>query len=93
MLKSLLKKPIYFDHSATTPTNPKVAKVIARYLSSRYGNPSSVHESGLIAKASIELARESIARDLKCRAEQLIFTGSGTESNNLAIQGILGPTR
>lgn len=90
MFQNFLKKRIYLDHSATTPTDPKVVKVIKRYLSRRYANPSSVHESGLIAKASVELARESIARDLKCRAEQITFTGSGTESNNLAIQGLVG---
>ena len=90
MVTNLFKKKVYLDHSATTAIHPQVAKVIKRYLKHRYANPSSAHESGLIARASIELARESIAKALDCSSEQLIFTGSGTESNNLALQGFLG---
>ncbi|HAS74252.1 MAG TPA: cysteine desulfurase NifS, partial [Clostridiales bacterium UBA8960] len=71
MDRNLVQKHVYLDHSATTAIHPQVSKVIKRYLKKPYANPSSAHESGLIAKASIELARESIAKSLNCRSNQL----------------------
>lgn len=87
MVLDLLKKKTYLDYSATTPVHPRVRKTISRYLSKRYANPSSVHDSGMVAKASVERARESIAKTLHCSSEHLIFTGSGSEANNLAVLG------
>lgn len=59
------------------------------YLDEEYGNPSSIHRSGLVARGSIEMARERIANVLNCSSDELIFTGSGTEGNNTAIRGAL----
>jgi cysteine desulfurase len=87
MLSKLLSKKIYMDNSATTVTRKEVAKEINRYMSNRYGNPSSAHRSGVIARGSIELARESIAKILNCSSSEIIFTGSGSEGNNTSIKG------
>lgn len=90
MMMNIFKRRIYLDNSATTKTHPDVIRKMIRYMKHRYANPSSVHNSGIVAKASVELARESIAKHLDCDSEQLVFTGSGSEANNMAIKGILG---
>ncbi len=89
LLKRTLRTKIYLDNTATTRTRPEVVSAINRYFAGRYGNPSSAHRSGLIARGSIEMARERIAQALNCSSNELIFTGSGSESNNLAIKGVL----
>jgi cysteine desulfurase len=84
----LFKKTIYLDNTATTRTSNEVVRTITKYFKSDYGNPSSIHTMGNIARGSIEMARERIARVLNCASDEIIFTGSGTESNNLAIRGM-----
>ncbi len=79
----------YFDNSATTRTRREVQNVMKKYFNSRYGNPSSTHKMGMIAKGSIEMARESIATVLNSKSHELIFTGSGSEANNSAIYSAL----
>ncbi|MFC1592347.1 aminotransferase class V-fold PLP-dependent enzyme [Thermodesulfobacteriota bacterium] len=81
------KKKAYFDNTATTRTRKEVVKVMQKYFSKDYANPTSIHESGLIARGSIEMARERIANVLRVTSEELIFTSSGSESNNLAVYG------
>ena len=78
---------IYLDHAATTPLDPRVYEAMLPYLSSDYGNPSSFHTLGKRAKDATEDARLRIARLLGARAEEIVFTSGGTESNNLAILG------
>ncbi len=80
-------KTIYLDYAATSPTDPEVLEKMLPYFSSRYGNPSSLYQSGRRAKRAIELAREDTAKILGCSPEEIIFTGSGTESDNLAVVG------
>ncbi|MCP4138253.1 MAG: aminotransferase class V-fold PLP-dependent enzyme [bacterium] len=81
------RKQIYFDNTATTRVRREVIREMRKYYHARYGNPSSIHKDGLVARGSIEMARERIAAVLGCHAEEIIFTGSGSESNNLAITG------
>ncbi|MDR1701560.1 MAG: aminotransferase class V-fold PLP-dependent enzyme [Sporomusaceae bacterium] len=81
------KKNIYLDNTATTRTRREVIAEMNKYFSAVYANPSSIHQDGLIARGSLEMARERIAGALGCLAAELIFTGSGSESNNLAIRG------
>ena len=81
-------KTIYLDHGSTTPVRKEVLKESLPYFSKIYGNPSSFHTTGLIAKKEINKARKKIAKILNCEEEEIIFTGSGTESINLAIKGI-----
>src|SRR5262245_20152697 len=78
---------IYLDYSATTPVDPRVVEAMTPYFSGSFGNPSSVHRFGQIAEAAIDSARESVARVLNCRPDEIVFTSCGSESDNLAIRG------
>ena len=79
---------IYLDYAATTPVDKEVLKAMMPYFSDKFGNASSVHSFGQEAIAAMDQAREKIAELLNCRFDEIIFTGSATEANNLAIQGI-----
>ncbi len=81
-------KTIYLDNAATTPLRPEVRGVMIPYLDHVYGNPSSMHHIGREAKIALEDARGLIASVLHIEEHEIIFTGSGTEANNLAIIGI-----
>lgn len=80
-------KSIYLDHAATTPLDAEVLEYMLPYYGDRYGNPSSLHASGRRSLFAMEEARAAIARTLGALPEEIIFTGSGTESDNLAILG------
>ncbi len=79
--------PIYLDYAASTPVHPRVLDAMRPYFSESFGNPSSVHRYGQRAEAALESARETVASILKCRADEIIFTSCGTESDNLALHG------
>src|SRR3989338_2373595 len=79
-------KPIYLDYAAATPLDPTVERVILKYAKV-FGYPSSLHGFGQAAKAILDQSRTKIGRVLNCRPEELVFTGSGTEADNLAILG------
>ncbi|MDD3083616.1 MAG: cysteine desulfurase family protein [Candidatus ainarchaeum sp.] len=83
-----MNKIIYLDNSATTPTRKEVLKETQKYFLKQFGNPSSFHSVGLESKKAINKARKKISKILNCEEEEIIFTGSGTESINLAIKGI-----
>jgi cysteine desulfurase len=89
----LSRRRIYLDNTATTRTRRAVTWEMAKYFKKLYANPSSIHESGLIARGSIEMARERIAGVLECASEEIIFTGSGSEANNTALFGIVDALR
>lgn len=78
---------IYLDHSATTPTDPRVVQAILPYFTEVYGNASSSHSFGRAAESAIEDARETIALVLNCQPSEIIFTSGGSESDNLALRG------
>lgn len=86
-------KRIYLDHNATTPVHPLVLKAMLPYLKRDFGNPSSLHYFGRKVKASIDEAREKVASLIRAKPEEIIFTSSGTESNNLALKGIVEANR
>jgi cysteine desulfurase len=75
------------DHSATTATDPAVTQAMLPYFSEKYGNPSSLYTIGRQARRAIEEARQLVADLIGAKKEEIIFTGSGTESDNLAIKG------
>lgn len=79
--------PIYLDHAATTPVHPEVVEAMLPFFTGQFGNPSSVHRFGREAKAALTAARDSIAAHLNCAPSELVFTGSGTESDNMAVLG------
>jgi cysteine desulfurase len=80
---------IHLDHAATTPLAAEVLAEMLPYLTATQGNPSSVHESGRAARAAVDNARDRIAEVLGCAQREIVFTGSGTEADNLAIRGVL----
>ena len=83
-----MTKRIYADTAASTPLDPKVASLISRVQRKFFANPSSLHYEGVIAKNLINEAREKMASRLRVLANNILFTASGTEANNLAIFGI-----
>ena len=82
-----MKKIIYLDNAATTPIAKNVARAMQK-AEKNYGNPSSQHSLGTKAKKEIEEARQQIAKFINAEPEEIIFTSSGTESDNLAIKGL-----
>ena len=80
---------IYFDISATTPIDPRVAEFMHDLQKETYGNPSSIHREGQAARAVIEKSRRKLATALCCSPEEIIFTSSGSESNNMVLKGTL----
>ena len=81
-------KGIYLDHCATTPLRPEVREEMLPFLRDRFGNPSSVHAFGRAARAAVEEARARVASLIGAVPEEIVFTGGGTESDNLAIRGL-----
>jgi len=84
---SILFMAVYLDNNATTALDEKVLEAMLPYMGQVTGNPSSVHRFGRLQKDAIEQARESVAQLAGARAEQVIFTSGGTESNNLLLNG------
>ena len=82
-------RQIYLDYNATTPIAPSVVEAMNPFLSGHYGNPSSSHSMGRAAKEAIEDARVKLAGLLGCDRQEIIYTSGGTESNNLAIKGVM----
>jgi cysteine desulfurase len=79
---------IYLDNAATTPLDPIVAEAMQPWLEGRFGNPSSLHASGRLAREAVEQARHQVAALLNADPGELVFTGSGTEADNLALVGV-----
>ncbi|MDE2020363.1 MAG: aminotransferase class V-fold PLP-dependent enzyme, partial [Patescibacteria group bacterium] len=82
-------KRYYFDHAAATPLDPAVEKAMKPYWREIAGNPGSLHWFGQQASAAVFSARETIAKSLGCGYGEIIFTGSATEANNLALRGVM----
>jgi cysteine desulfurase len=80
---------IYLDHAATTPLAPAVLDEMLPYLTTTQGNPSSVHATGRAARAAVDAARDRLAAVLRSTQREIVFTGSGTEADNLALRGVL----
>ena len=79
--------PVYLDHNATTPLNPAVLDAMLPWLSQQFGNASSRHEYGRAARRAIDEAREKVAVSVGAHPTEIIFTGGGSEANNLFIKG------
>ncbi len=86
-------KNIYLDHGATTPVHPQVIEAMLPYWTEHYGNPSSGHAYGRAAGFGLEEARRAIAGLLHAQPSEIVFTGCGTESDNLAIRGAMWAAR
>ncbi len=79
---------IYFDNNATTPLDERVFKAMEFFLREHYGNPSTLYPIGIEARKAVEKARESVAKLLSAKPDEIIFTGCGTESDNMALKGV-----
>ncbi len=77
--------PVYLDHNATTPLDPRVLEAMLPWLGARWGNPSSAHRFGQAARNAVEEAREKVAALLGARPPEIVFTASGTEANNAVL--------
>ena len=84
---------IYLDHAATTPVREEVREEMAGPLREVFGNPSSTHSAGRAARALVDLARDRVAEALSCRPREVVFTGGGSEADNLALRGPLSRLR
>ncbi|HJM36983.1 MAG: cysteine desulfurase NifS [Dehalococcoidales bacterium] len=82
-------KRIYLDYAATTPMRSEVVEAMLPYFTEVFGNPSTIYSYGQEAKEAIEASRSKIASLIKAQEEEIIFTGSGTEADNLALTGII----
>ena len=78
---------VYLDYAATTPVSNAVYSAMEPYFIFEFGNPSSIHQFGQTAEDAVEMSRELIARHLNANLREIVFTSSGTESNNLALRG------
>ena len=87
------KNPIYLDHGATTPLHPEVLAAMTPYWQEQFGNPSSHHRTGYLAARAVREARESVADLLGTEPDAVVFTGCGSESNNLALRGTMQAAR
>lgn len=81
-------KRIFLDYASTTPLDPRVLKVMHKVMISSFANPSALYEEGVSAKVLIETARKNIAEIIKAHSDEIVFTSSGTESDNLAVFGV-----
>ena len=81
---------VYFDHNATTPLDDKVLEAMLPYLRERFGNASSRHELGTVARRAVNSAREQVAAIVNAQPAQVIFVSGGTEANNLFVKGAAG---
>ncbi|MBI4304346.1 MAG: cysteine desulfurase [Chloroflexi bacterium] len=81
-------RKVYLDNASTTPLLPEVRESMRPYLGEHFGNPSCLHEWGDASREALEAAREQVAQLIGASAEDIIFTGSGTESNNFAVKGL-----
>ena len=88
-----VRKKIYMDYAATTPVDPRVVKAMLPYLSEKFGNTMSLHSFGQEAKEALEESREVVANLMGAKPNEIIFTSSATESNNLALKGMLLPIK
>ena len=84
---------IYLDHAATTPVRPEVIAAMLPYFSEAFGNASAIYALGRRSHQALDDAHQTVARLLHCRPTEIVFTGGGSEADNLAIKGVAGAAR
>jgi cysteine desulfurase len=86
-------KRIYLDHGASTPVDPRVIEVMKPHWLANYGNASSTHEYGRLAHRALEQSRQTVAELIQAQPDEIIFTSCGSESDNLAVRGVMWTAR
>jgi cysteine desulfurase len=86
-IRLMTAKQVYLDHAASTPVDPRVLEAMLPYFTHDFGNPSSIHRWGEKAETAVENARRQMSEAIHCTPEEIIFTGCGSESDNLALRG------
>jgi len=84
----MTKRRIYMDHAATTYVKPEVLEAMLPYFTDQFGNPSSIHTRGQMARSAVDRAREQVARAINAQPAEIYFTGGGSEADNMALKGI-----
>ena len=87
-MSTLFSNPVYFDHNSTTALKTEVLEAMLPFMVHQHGNATSQHSFGRVARTAVEHAREQVAAAVGAYANQIVFTASGTESNNFAVRGI-----
>jgi cysteine desulfurase len=88
LIEGGMMERIYLDHAATTPIHPRVIEKMMEVMSHNFGNPSSIHSFGREARHYIDLARETLAKSIGAKENEVIFTSGGTEADNMALFGV-----
>jgi cysteine desulfurase len=88
LIEGGMMERIYLDHAATTPMHPRVIEKMMEVMSHNFGNPSSIHSFGREARHYIDLARETLAKSIGAKENEVIFTSGGTEADNMALFGV-----
>lgn len=88
-----LIKPVYLDYAATTPLEPEIAQAMLLFMTGCFGNPSSIHSFGRVAREAVAKARKQVAALLQAETDEIFFTSGGSESDNWAIKGIAWKNR
>ena len=88
-----MDRRIYLDHAATTPVHPRVVEAMLPYLTTYFGNPSGIYQEAREARKGLDGARRTVADILGARPNEIVFTGGGSESDSLAIRGVMAATR
>ena len=84
---------IYLDQAATTPVDPEVMAAMLPHWATGWGNPSSLYAAGRAARTALDTSRAAVARVLGCAPNEIVFTGGGTEGDNLALRGVIAAAR
>lgn len=87
------ERRVYFDHAATTAADPRVVAAMLPYLTSAWGNPSSIYAEAREARKGLDGARRAVAEMLGCKPNEVVFTSGGTEADNLALRGVATAAR
>ncbi|MFC1594998.1 cysteine desulfurase family protein [Patescibacteria group bacterium] len=88
-MRKKINQRVYLDHAAATPLDSRVFKATQSFLKNNFGNPSALYKSGRIARDILKASRENVSKILHCKPEEIIFTSGGTESDALALLGVM----
>ena len=92
-MEQIPNRQVYMDHAATTPVDAQVLEAMLPYFTTQFGNPSSLYNLAQESRRAVDQARDTVAQILGARPSEIIFTGGGTESDNIAVRGTASALR